>query len=208
MAERVFIWSANPKRGSLSEGLARAYKTGVLGKGAQVRHMNLSEMSFDMGALKSYGKGMPDLEADLVEFQENLAWADHLVLIHPLWWGSLPAQAKAVLDRTLLPGFAFKFHRKGQGWDKLLAGRTADVVVTADTPSWLDSILYLASWRRIVKKQILGFVGIKTRRISHISPIRSASKNQIEAWMQKMRKWGGEVANGKSKPENSKLRTA
>ncbi|MAI44822.1 MAG: hypothetical protein CBC34_002735 [Hyphomicrobiaceae bacterium TMED74] len=34
-------------------------------------------------------------------WQENIAWADHILIVHPYWWGAMPTKAKAVLDRAL-----------------------------------------------------------------------------------------------------------
>ena len=115
---------------------------------------------------------MPQVEADLSEWQENLAWAEHVLIVHPYWWGGMPAKAKALIDRTLTPGFAFKYHDKGVTWDKLLSGRTADVVILSDTPPMLDTLLYRKPGRRVVTNQILGFCGIKTKKSCSLDRLR------------------------------------
>ena len=33
---------------------------------------------------------------------DSLTWAEHVVLILPMWWGGLPAKTKGLFDRTLL----------------------------------------------------------------------------------------------------------
>ena len=43
MAQRVFVWAAHPRAGSLSEGLAEAYAGGAQQAGAEVRVLKLSE---------------------------------------------------------------------------------------------------------------------------------------------------------------------
>ena len=58
------------------------------------------------------------LEPDLVELQELIQSANHLVLISLVWWGSVTALMKGFLDRVLLPGFAFKYRKGSPFWDR------------------------------------------------------------------------------------------
>lgn len=39
--------------------------------------------------------------------QASIRQADHLVIIHPLWLGSVPALLKGFLEQVFHPGFAF-----------------------------------------------------------------------------------------------------
>ena len=193
MAKRVFIWVAHPKAGSLCAAMADAYADGVAGQGAEVRRMDLADMTFDMN-FEGYGPDAPALEPDLEAWQENVGWADHLLIIHPYWWGAMPTKAKAVLDRALTPGFAFKYHRKGVSWDRLLSGKTADVIVTSDTPPLLDTLLYLKAGRRVLKKQVLGFCGIKTNRVVQFGSVKLASPAKIQGWLRKAGRFGAKAA--------------
>jgi NAD(P)H dehydrogenase (quinone) len=145
MPKKIFIWVAHPKAESLCAGIADAYQAGAERAGSEVRRMDLSAMAFDT-AFEGYGpqndgSAMPALEADLQTWQHNIAWADHLFIVHPYWWGAMPTRAKAVLDRALTPGFAYKYHQKGVAWDKLLSGKTADAIITADTPTLIDTLV-------------------------------------------------------------------
>lgn len=44
-----------------------------------------------------------ELEEDLVKAQELIRWADHLVFVYPIWWGTMPAVLKGFFDRVFLP---------------------------------------------------------------------------------------------------------
>ncbi|MEM6771760.1 MAG: NAD(P)H-dependent oxidoreductase, partial [Bacteroidota bacterium] len=78
-----------------------------------------------------------ELEPDLLAAWDNILWADHLVWVYPVWWGSVPAVMKGFIDRLFLPGFAFRKHEGSMvKWDKLLAGKTARLISTLDQPSW------------------------------------------------------------------------
>ena len=194
MTKKIFIWVAHPKAGSLNEGIAEAYRRGAEDNGAEVRQMNLAEMHFDMDHFIGYDDNKPPLDEDLRKWQENIAWADHIFIVHPYWWGAMPAKAKAVLDLALTPGFAFKYHGNGLKWDKLLKGKTADFIVTSDTPPWMDTWLYWMPGRRVMKNQVLGFTGIKTRKARQIGSIVTASEKKIRKWISSAQLMGLEAA--------------
>ncbi len=193
MTKRIFIWVAHPKAQSLCEGLAEAYRRGAEQAGAEVRLQALSAMRFDM-AFEGYGDGAPPLEPDLLAWQQNIAWADHLLFIHPYWWGAMPAQAKAVLDRALISGFGFKYHARGVAWDKLLTDKTGDVMITSDTPPWLDTLLYAKPGRRVMTNQVLGFCGVKTKKAVQFGSVKTASLEKIRRWLTRAERMGKAAA--------------
>lgn len=194
MAKRIFIWVGHPKSGSLCEGLADAYQAGAAGGGSDLLRMNLSEMSFDTG-FSGYGDGMPQLEPDLEAWQDAIAWADHLLFVHPYWWGGMPTKAKAVLDRALTPGFGFKYHAKGVAWDKLLKGKTADVIITSDTPPLIDTLLYRKPARRVMRNQVLGFCGVKTKNMVQFGSVKIASEKKLGKWIGRAERMGTAAAS-------------
>jgi NAD(P)H dehydrogenase (quinone) len=193
MTKRIFIWVAHPKAKSLCEKLAVSYQSGVERNGAEVRRMNLSDMSFDMN-FEGYDQNEQALEADLLTWQENVRWADHLFVVHPYWWGAMPTKAKAVIDRALTPGFGFNYHRKGVRWDKLLTGKTADAIITSDTPPLLDTFLYRKPARRVLKNQVLGFCGIETKKILQVGSVKLAGPEKIENWIRRAERMGFDAA--------------
>ncbi len=193
MTKRVFIWVAHPRQSSLCAAIADAYEAGARAQGAEIRRMDLNEMSFDM---EIAGKTGPagELEPDLAAWQDNVAWADHLFVVHPYWWGAMPTKAKAVLDRALSSGFAYKYRARGVAWDKLLSGRTADAVITSDTPPWIDTLLYRQPGRRVLRNQVLAFCGIKPRKILQFGSVKLADEKKIAGWIGRARALGERAA--------------
>ncbi len=198
---RIFIWVAHPKSDSLCQALANSYATGLSGKGIEIRQMALSQMSFST-EFAGYDGAEP-LESDLKAWQENITWADHLLFVYPYWWGAMPAKAKAVLDRALLPGFGFKYHRKGMGWEKLLKGKTADVIITSDTPPLLDTFLYGKPARRVIKNQVLNFCGIEAKNIIQFGSVKMSDAEKIQQWLKKAEKMGEKIAPTMTKTKQS-----
>jgi NAD(P)H dehydrogenase (quinone) len=192
MTKRIFIWIAHPKPGSLNSALAERYANGARGKGADIRIMSLADMEVDNG-FDGYDQNR-DIAPDLATWQDNVRWADHVMIVHPYWWGAMPSKAKAVLDAALTPGFAYKYHKRGVAWDKLLTGRTGDAIITSDTPPWIDTLIYLRPGRRVMRNQVMKFTGIKPRRIVQLGSVKTATPNKIDRWLAEAETMGAAAA--------------
>ncbi|QPH53825.1 NAD(P)H-dependent oxidoreductase [Pontivivens ytuae] len=183
MTKRIFIWVGHPRAESLCGALADRYEAEARAAGAEVRRQNLADMQFDPNFPGYVGR--QEIDPDLVAWQENMAWADHVLFVFPYWWASIPAMAKAVLDKALVPGFGFKYRKDSMWWDKLLAGRTGDVILTSDTPPWLDTWLYRKPGRRMLKNQVLDFCGITPRKIVQFGSVKSSTPRDRSRWIER-----------------------
>lgn len=190
--KRILLILGNPKKDSLCHALAEAYSLGAHSKGHVVRQLRLGEMQFDPILREGYEQSQ-NLEPDLLEAQRLIHWAEHLVFVYPVWWGGIPALLKGFFDRVFLPGFAFKYRNRSQLWDKLLSGRSADLLVTMDTPRWYFRWIYGAPAHRQMVRTILGFCGIKTRRLSEFAPVRPSSEEQRQTWLRKAEALGNKA---------------
>ena len=182
--KRILLILGTPKSDGLCHALAEAYSNGARAQGHVVRQLRLGELQFDPILREGFGQ-QQTLEPDLLEAQRQIHWAEHLVFVYPVWWGGVPALLKGFFDRTFLPGFAFKYRNRSQLWDKLLSGRTADLLVTLDTPPWYFRWIYGAPAHRQMVRTILGFCGIKTRRLTEFAPVRPSSEEQRQGWLRK-----------------------
>ncbi len=181
MSRKVLILLGHPRSGSLCEGLASAYATGATGANCEIRSIRLDELSFDP-VTPPYGADKP-LEPDLHHLQGSILWADHVALVYPNWWGGAPGPFKSALERVLLPGVAFRYHAKGNGWDRLLTGRTGELIVTMDTPPFIYKWMFGGAGDRIMNKRTLDFCGIKPVRVTHFGPVRSSTHKARAAWL-------------------------
>ena len=193
MPKKIFIWVGHPRATSFSHGLADAYQQAAEAKGAEVRRMNLADMDFDMDLTEGY-HSRKTLEPCLEEWRENLSWCEHTAWIYPYWWGGMPAKMKGVIDRSFLPGFAMKYHENDPWWDKLLAGRTGDVLITSDSPGFFDTLRYGAPGRKQVKRLVLEFSGIKVRKMKQFGTVKTASERKLKRWIAEAAKLGASAA--------------
>ena len=176
---RTLIILGHPDKKSLCANLADHYEKGALEKGGDVMRINLSELRFDLNLKNGYRVNQ-NLEADLIEAQRLLKWANHIVIIFPVWWGSTPALLKGFLDRTLLPGFAFKYREHSTGWDKLLSGRSGRLIVTSDAPVWWLYLSYFHPAVNMMKKAVLEFCGVSPVSVTSFGALKNASDKKKE----------------------------
>jgi putative NADPH-quinone reductase len=191
MSRRILVADLHPGRLSFSAALAQAYREGAEAAGHQTRSVTLSGMTFNPDLGQSGFRNAPTAEPDVQAFRDSLAWAEHVVLISPMWWGGLPAKAKGLFDRSLVPGFAFDPRQRRMGLPRpLLAGRTGRVILTSDTPGWAFWLIYARALRHQMQRQILAYVGIAPRGFTHFSPVEH-STDQIRArWLAQTRALG------------------
>lgn len=169
--KKILIINGHPDKQSFSYGLSDAYKKGALSSGAEIKEINIRELNFNPNLEFGYRK-RTELEPDLLEAQEKLKWADHLIWVYPVWWASVPAIMKGFLDRVLLPGFAFKKKEDSLWWDKYFKGKTARIICTLDQPAWFYKYFNGGPSHKAMKKNTLKFIGVKKVKITTIGPIR------------------------------------
>jgi len=187
--KKIAIINGHPDAGSFNSALANAYKEGAGNSGAEIREIIVREISFDPNLQFGYRKKL-DWEPDLVRAWEAIRWADHLVWIHPVWWGGLPAITKGFIDRLFLPGLAFKYRGKSVWWDKLLQGKTAHIITTMDQPGWYYRIFFGRPSINQLKKSVLEFCGVKPVKVTIIGIVKTATAEQREKWLAKVYRLG------------------
>jgi NAD(P)H dehydrogenase (quinone) len=189
--KNILLILGHPSKDSFSNALLEAYKKGAESEGAAIKTIYISDLDFDVNLSDGYrtGDGM-ELEEDLIKSQEQILWADHVVLAFPNWWGFMPAITKGFIDRIFLPGFAFK-HQSGKIFpEKLLKGKSIRVLVTMDTPKFWFYLVYRASQYQILKNIVFGYVGFDPVKFSTFGFMRKSTDKQRQNWLQKVMNLG------------------
>ncbi|WP_261844864.1 NAD(P)H-dependent oxidoreductase [Aliamphritea ceti] len=133
MTKKIMVLNGNPKLSSYCRHLGELYEIEAR-EHFDVKRFNLSKMEFNPSLDCGYD-ARQELEPCLVEFQKAILWADHIVIVTPIWWGGLPAKLKGLFERTFLPGFAFKYEGENPLPLQLLKGKTSRIIMTMDAPS-------------------------------------------------------------------------
>ena len=203
---KVLVIVGHPRPASFCAALAAAYAEGAALAGAEVERLDLSQLVFDPDVHPVSPRDQP-LEPDLERARAAIARADHLVFVHPGWWGVGPARLRGLLDRVLLPGFAFRERPDGR-YEGLLGPRTAHLVMTLDMPPWVYRLVYRAPGVAAMKRSALGFCGVETTRVALLGPVKGADAARCAGWLDRVRALGLSLRDGpRSRPARA-ARTA
>ncbi len=182
--KKIYLLLGNPDKETVSGMLADRYEQEAKAGGHEVRRTNISDMQFDPILHKGY-KVIQAYEPDLAKFQEDMNWADHFVLIYPMWWSSMPALLKGLFDRSFMPHFAFAMNKRTHwyslpGWQKLLKGKTARVIMLSRTQPWQTHLLF-GNPTDVIAKAILGFSGFSVS-LTEIGGSETLSDEKKQSW--------------------------
>ena len=187
--KKILIINGHPDGESFIFALESAYKKGAENTGAEVIEIVVRNLIFNPNLQFGYRK-RTELEPDLMMAQEKITWANHIVWLYPVWWGSMPAILKGFIDRVFLPGFAFEKRENSVWWNKLLKGKSARIISTLDQPNWYYWLIYSRPSYYAMKKTTLEFCGIRPVATTTIGPIRLSKAEFREKWLRKVEQLG------------------
>ncbi len=189
MPQRIVIINGHPDREAFNFGIADAYQQGARASGAELKDIVIADLKFNPNLNYGY-RQRTELEPDLLEAWEKIQWADHLVWIHPVWWGGLPAITKGFVDRLFLPGMAFRYRENSVFWDKLLKGKSAHIITTLDQPGWYYRLFFGRPSVNQLRRSILQFCGISPVKLTYLGIIKTSDPAKREAWLKKVNRMG------------------
>jgi len=193
--KKILIINGHPNKNSFCFAIAEAYKKGASVLGAEVKEIIIRDLKFNPNLEFGYEKRTP-LEPDLLAAWEKVKWADHMVWVHPVWWGGLPAITKGFIDRLFLPGFVFQYRENSVWWDKLLKGKTAHIITTLDQPGLYYWLVFGRPSVNQLKKTVLEFCGVKPVKVTYIQPMRNSKIEFRNKWLNKIEQLGRDFAKG------------
>ncbi len=194
MGKNILLIQGHPdtSQDHLCHALADAYATAAIDGGHMVRYSMVAQLDFPLlRNQREWEQG--EAPAGLRQAQADILWAQHLVLVYPLWLGDMPALLKGFLEQVARPGFAFARDRLSPVAKKPLAGRSARVIVTMGMPALMYRWYFRAHSVKSLKRNILRFVGIAPVHETLIGMAGSPDAGTIADWVGKMATLGREA---------------
>jgi putative NADPH-quinone reductase len=190
MAKQIVMIQGHPDPSGKRFGhaLAGAYAEGAREGGHPVKCIDVAKLEFPILRTKEdFEEGAPP--ESIREAQEQIRWADHLVIFFPLWLGTMPALLKGFFEQTFRYGFALGKPEGGKGLTRMLAGKSARIVVTMGMPSVVYRWYFRAHGVKVLERSILGLAGIGPIKESFIGMVEGSSAGR-EKWLAEMRTLG------------------
>jgi len=183
----------DPEQSRFCRALEESYVLAARAAGHVVHTVDVARLEFPLLRSKEdFEKGEPPAAIQMA--QQELLWAQHIVLIYPLCLGDAPALLKGFLEQLFRPGFAFKAE-SGHGLPKkLLKGRSARVVVTMGMPALFYRWYFGAHSLKNLKRNVLAFSGFKPVSESIVGFVESKNPAQRQKWLARMAEFGSKGA--------------
>ena len=189
MPDRILIINGHPdpRPERFCAALCDAYAEGADTPEREVRRLNVGEMDLKfVRTTEEFTTGTP--EPSIRQAQELIRWADHVVIVHPLWLGGPPAMLKAFLEQVFRYGFALS-----APGDKtvggLLGGRTARLIVTMGMPAAIYRLIFGQAGIRAEGQGVLSLCGFRPVRRSYIGMVEGSAAARRK-WLEGVRGWG------------------
>ena len=179
MSRRIVIIQGHPDPAGdrFGHALADAYAAGAEAAGHAVDRIDVARLEFPLVRTKQdWLKGEPP--AVIADAQQRVAAADHLVIVFPLWLGTMPALLKGFLEQVLRQSFAFQ---AGGGWKPALRGRSARVVITMGMPALAYRWFFGAHSLKTLRRNILQFCGIRPVHATLVGGVEGSSRARDKA---------------------------
>lgn len=169
----------DPARERLCRHIESVYQSAALAAGHEVTVVDTATLSFPLlRTREEWNAGRAGTPASLINAQQACERADHLVLIYPLWLGTMPARLKGFLEQVLRPGVALD--DTGRLPKPLFQGKSARVVVTMGMPAGAYRWFYRAHSLRSLERNILRFCGVKPVRATLVGGVENLSTRRLQ----------------------------
>ncbi len=190
MAQHIAVIQGHPDPagGHLCNALEDAYRTGAESAGREVETIDVAQLEFPLiRNKKDFEDGeRPDV---ITAAQATIHRSEHLLIVYPLWLGTMPALLKAFLEQVFRYDFAFQPVGNGR-FESRLKGRSARVVVTMGMPALAYRWYFRAHSLKSLERNILKFAGIKPVRENLFGLVENVSDARRQAWLQQMQRLG------------------
>ena len=194
----------HPYGGSFCGAILAAVERGLKTGGHKCRVINLDQDDFDpvmrskdllafVGAGRAGEDALDAIDDQVREYKEHLEWAEHLVMIFPIWWMTTPAMTKGFIDKVIFPAIAYDM--KDGRLVSRLSLRKVTVITTMNTPADVYRDVFGNPLEGSLIKGTFRQIGIENIEWTSLNEVKQVSRGQREAWLEEIeRRFAGPVS--------------
>ena len=194
----------HPYGGSFCGAILAAVERGLKTGGHKCRVINLDQDDFDpvmrskdllafVGAGRAGADALDAIDDQVREYKEHLEWAEHLVMIFPIWWMTTPAMTKGFIDKVIFPAIAYDM--KDGRLVSRLSLRKVTVITTMNTPADIYREVFGNPLEGSLIKGTFRQIGIENIEWTSLNEVKQVSREQREAWLEEIeRRFAGPVS--------------
>lgn len=185
---KVVIVFNHPYDGSFCNAILDAVTKGLEKANHEIDLIHLDKDNFNpvmtSADLKAFRDKMP-VDPKVMEYDNRIKTADHLIFIFPIWWELMPALMKGFVDKVIFPGIAYDYKDASNTYMKPLWANLKGVTMmtTMNTPNWL----YWALFGNAIKKaMLLGTfwkMGYKNLKWMSFNQVKIVSQEKRTKWL-------------------------
>ncbi len=161
----------DPADGHFVNALADAYVAGAQSGGHVVSRIEIGKLPLTF--LSNAEAFASDPAPEIITERQKMAEADHVVMIYPLWMGTMPAALKAFIELAACGGFFLDTGGDSSAWPaQKMKGKSARLIVTMGMPSAAYRLIFGGHSVKGIEQGIL--------KISGFSPVRHTILGGVE----------------------------
>ena len=140
----------------------------------------------DLKAFAELGRGIEsalmNLDPTVFRYKKKLEWADHIVMIFPIWWMSMPAMMKGFVDKVIFPGVAYDMDN-GRLVSRLASLKQVTVISTMNTPADIYRDMFGNSLEGSLIKGTFNQIGIHDAEWISFNMVKQVGTEVREQWL-------------------------
>lgn len=187
---RTIIVFNHPYEGSYCNAILNTVTKGLRRANHEIDLMHLDKDGFNpvmsQADLEAFVKHQP-IDPQVIDYNERLKEADHLIFIFPIWWDIMPATTKGFIDRVLFPGVVYDHHPRGFGLVPLLKNlKSITVITTMNKPQIMYSLLIGNLIRKVLLRSVFKTMGYRNLSWISFTSVKSVSQEKRVKWLDKL----------------------
>lgn len=189
---RVAIVFNHPYEKSYCNAILDAVIAGLKKGKHEVDLIHLDNDNFNPVMSKEDLKAFVDhapIDPKVIDYNNRLRKANHLIFIFPIWWDLMPATTKGFIDRVLSPGIVYDHHPRGFGLVPLLKNLNGvTIITTMNKPKIMYSLLIGNLIKKAMLRSVFKTMGYKNLSWISYNMVKSVNQEKRVKWLNGLEK--------------------